>query len=143
MVRIVSFVVAVALALVAHADTQPWAKTSGNPVVTKSGLKYWDLKKGGGPVAAPGDIVSVLYTGWLSDGTKFDSSADHGNEPLRVWLGRHQVIAGWDEGLVGMQIGGKRQLHIPAKLAYGDKGQGTIPPNADLVFDVEVVRIAK
>lgn len=118
------------------------AKTTGKPITTPTGLKYWDLKVGSGPVAAAGDIVVVHYTGWLTDGTKFDSSYDHG-QPLRFWLGKGNVIAGWDQGVVGMKVGGKRQLHIPAKLGYGAKGAGPIPPNADLVFDVELLRVDK
>jgi FKBP-type peptidyl-prolyl cis-trans isomerase len=87
--------------------------------------------------------VRVHYTGWLTDGTKFDSSRDHGGEPLRFWLGKGNVIKGWDEGVVGMKVGGKRQLHIPARLGYGARGSGRIPPNADLVFDVELVAVSK
>ncbi len=129
------------LALPARADGP--TPTSGKPVTTPSGLQYWDLKVGDGPVAAPGDIVRVLYTGWLTDGTKFDSTADHGGEPLRFWLGKGSVIKGWDEGVAGMKLHGKRQLHVPAKLGYGDKSAGKIPPNADLVFDVELVGVSK
>lgn len=118
------------------------AKTTGKPTTTATGLKYWDLKTGTGPAAASGDIVVVQYTGWLTDGTKFDSSYDHG-QPLRFWLGKGNVIAGWDQGVVGMKVGGKRQLHIPARLGYGAKGAGPIPPNADLIFDVELLRVDK
>ncbi len=116
--------------------------TSGKPTTTASGLQYWDLKTGTGAAAASGDIVEVHYTGWLTDGTKFDSSYDHG-KPLRFWLGKGKVIKGWDEGVVGMKVGGKRQLHIPARLGYGAAGSGNIPPNADLVFDVELTRVDK
>jgi peptidylprolyl isomerase len=132
-----------AAALPALAGTDGPAPTTGKPVTTASGLKYWDLKVGDGPAAASGDIVRVLYTGWLTDGTKFDSTADHGNQPLRFWLGKGNVIKGWDEGVVGMKLHGKRQLHIPAKLGYGAQGTGPIPPNADLVFDVELVGVDK
>lgn len=134
--------VLIALAAPARAGGGGPTPTTGKPVTTKSGLQYWDLKKGSGPAAATGDIVEVHYTGWLTDGTRFDSSYDRG-QPLRIWLGKGQVIKGWDEGLVGMQVGGKRQLHIPARLGYGAKGMGTIPPNADLVFDVEMMRVDK
>jgi FKBP-type peptidyl-prolyl cis-trans isomerase len=138
---------AVALALLfatlAFADANGPSATNGKPVTTASGLQYWDLKVGDGAVAASGDIVRVHYTGWLIDGTKFDSSRDHGGEPLRFWLGKGNVIKGWDEGVVGMKVGGKRQLHIPARLGYGARGTGRIPPNADLVFDVELVAVSK
>lgn len=137
--------VAVALAALAplvHAGASAPAPTQGKPVTTKTGLKYWDLKVGSGPAAASGDIVTVNYTGWLTNGTKFDSSYDHG-KPLRFWLGKGKVIPGWDQGVVGMKVGGKRQLHIPARLGYGAAGSGPIPPNADLVFDVELVRVDK
>jgi FKBP-type peptidyl-prolyl cis-trans isomerase len=137
----VAFVLA--FAALAVADENGPAPTTGKPVTTASGLQYWDLKAGDGPAAATGDIVRVHYTGWLTDGTKFDSSRDHGGEPLRFWLGKGNVIKGWDEGVVGMKIGGKRQLHIPSRLGYGARGSGRIPPNADLVFDVELVAVSK
>jgi|SRR4051812_5005200 FKBP-type peptidyl-prolyl cis-trans isomerase len=118
-------------------------KVTGQPTTTASGLKYYDLKKGTGALAESGDIVKVHYTGWLTNGTKFDSSVGK-PEPFRFWLGKHQVIAGWDEGVAGMKVGGKRQLHVPAKLGYGAQGMGgAIPPNADLVFDVELLAVAK
>jgi FKBP-type peptidyl-prolyl cis-trans isomerase FkpA len=128
-------------ALVVAAENGP-AATTGKPITTASGLQYWDLKVGNGAVAASGDIVSVHYTGWLTDGTKFDSSHDHGG-PLRFWLGKGNVIKGWDEGVVGMRVGGKRQLHVPSRLGYGTRGSGNIPPNADLVFDVELLVVSK
>ncbi len=109
-------------------------------VTTQSGLKYADLKEGSGAEATAGKQVTVHYTGWLQDGTKFDSSRDRG-EPLPLTLGAGQVIPGWDEGLVGMKVGGQRQLIIPPQLAYGQNGTGPIPPNATLVFDVEVVQV--
>jgi FKBP-type peptidyl-prolyl cis-trans isomerase len=138
---VVASVVALAPPLAA-ADSSGPAKTNGKPVTTASGLQYWDLKVGTGPDAASGDVVKVHYTGWLTDGTKFDSSYDHG-QPLRFWLGKGNVIKGWDEGIVGMKVGGKRQLHIPARLGYGARGTGPIPPNADLVFDVELLGVDK
>jgi FKBP-type peptidyl-prolyl cis-trans isomerase len=109
--------------------------------VTPSGLKYYQLKKGTGAVAKAGDTVRVHYTGWLTDGKKFDSSLDRG-EPIEFPLGQGRVIKGWDEGVAGMKIGEKRQLQIPAALGYGDRGAGgVIPPNADLIFDVELVGV--
>ena len=123
------------------ADNAAPAKTSGKPTTTKSGLKYWELKKGTGAVAKTGDNVKVHYTGWLTDGKKFDSSLDRGT-PFEFKLGQGMVIKGWDEGVAGMKVGGKRQLRIPAELGYGDKGAGgVIPPNAELVVDVELLGV--
>src|SRR5882724_10834851 len=117
------------------------AKTTGKPTTTASGLKYWDLKKGTGAVAKPGSVVKVHYTGWLTDGKKFDSSVDR-NEPFEFKLGAGMVIRGWDEGVAGMKVGGKRQLQIPPDLGYGAHGAGAaIPPNATLVFDVELLGV--
>jgi FKBP-type peptidyl-prolyl cis-trans isomerase len=112
-------------------------------ITTRSGLKYVDQKVGAGPEVKSGDTVSVHYTGWLKDGTKFDSSRDR-NQPFPVPVGRGQVIKGWDEGLQGMQAGGQRKLIIPADLAYGPRGYpGAIPPNAELIFEVEVIKIGR
>jgi len=116
-------------------------KVSGDPVTTPSGLKYWDLKKGTGAAAVKGKTVRVHYNGWLTDGKEFDSSFDRG-EPIEFVLGTGRVIKGWDEGVAGMKVGGKRQLRIPPELAYGSRGAGsTIPPNATLVFDVQLVGV--
>lgn len=106
---------------------------------TDSGLRYVDLEEGEGPEVAQGDAVSVHYTGWLEDGTRFDSSYNHG-EPLNLVAGAGQVIPGWDEGLLGMKPGGRRQLVIPPELAYGEQGAGNglIPSNATLIFEVEL-----
>jgi FKBP-type peptidyl-prolyl cis-trans isomerase len=111
-------------------------------VTTASGLMYEDLKEGTGEAAKAGDNVEVHYTGWLKDGgKKFDSSLDRG-KPFSFKLGAGMVIKGWDEGVAGMKTGGKRKLTIPAKLGYGERGAGTaIPPNADLVFEVELLKI--
>jgi FKBP-type peptidyl-prolyl cis-trans isomerase FkpA len=110
-------------------------------VTTDSGLIIEDVVVGEGAVAEAGQQVSVHYTGWLLDGTKFDSSKDR-NDPFDFGLGRRQVIAGWDEGVQGMKIGGIRKLTIPSQLGYGARGAGgLIPPNATLVFEVELLGI--
>lgn len=109
--------------------------------ITDSGLKYEDLTVGEGDIAEAGHMVTVHYTGWLTDGNKFDSSKDR-NDPFRFKLGASQVIRGWDEGVAGMKIGGTRKLTIPPQLGYGAQGAGgVIPPNATLVFEVELLGI--
>lgn len=96
---------------------------------------------GKGPAAQSGDTVTVNYTGWLTNGTKFDSSLDR-DQPFTFPLGGGQVIAGWDQGVAGMKVGGKRKLTIPPSLGYGEQGAGTtIPPNATLVFEIELLKI--
>ena len=108
---------------------------------TPSGLQYDDLLVGQGAVAKAGQFVTVHYTGWLTNGRKFDSSLDRG-DPFSFHLGQGQVIAGWDEGVQGMQIGGKRKLTIPPDLGYGRYGAGgVIPPDATLVFAVELLEV--
>jgi len=114
---------------------------TGERSVTATGLGIIDVVAGTGATPSAGQTVSVQYTGWLSDGTKFDSSLDRGT-PFEFVLGAGEVIAGWDEALATMQVGGKRRLFIPADLAYGEQGRPpTIPPNSELTFDVELVDV--
>jgi len=129
-------------------EVVPTTTSIGGKTVTlqtlPSGVKYYDVKIGTGPEAKSGDSVNMLYTGTLLNGTKFDSTADHGGTPFNFTLGVGQVIKGWDFGVVGMQPGGQRRLVIPGSLAYGPQGQGsTIPPNATLLFDVTLISIGK
>lgn len=122
-------------------NTRTPTKVTGDGVKTASGLQYWDIKVGTGPVANDGDHIKVHYTGWLTSGKKFDSSVD-AHQPFELTLGKGDVIKGWDEGIAGMKVGGKRQLRIPPDLAYGDKGYpGVIPPNATLIFDVQLLAV--
>jgi FKBP-type peptidyl-prolyl cis-trans isomerase len=111
-------------------------------VTTQSGLKYSDLKKGDGAEAKKGKRVYVHYTGWLKNGKKFDSSLDR-KEPFDFRLGAGEVIKGWDEGVAGMKVGGKRKLIIPPELGYGERGtpDGAIPPNSELTFEVELLKV--
>ena len=108
---------------------------------TSTGLQYEALEEGTGTEATIGRTVAVHYTGWLTDGTKFDSSHDR-RQPFHFHLGARRVIAGWDEGVAGMKVGGKRKLIIPPSLGYGAQGAGgVIPPNATLVFEVELLDV--
>jgi FKBP-type peptidyl-prolyl cis-trans isomerase FkpA len=110
-------------------------------ITTPSGLKYEDLVEGKGESAKAGQTVTVHYTGWLTDGKKFDSSKDRGR-PFSFPLGQGRVIKGWDEGVQGMKVGGQRKLTIPPQLGYGARGAGgAIPPNATLIFEVELLKI--
>lgn len=116
--------------------------SDANTVTTDSGLKYVQLKEGTGATPKSGQTVSVHYTGTLEDGTKFDSSRDRG-KPFSFKLGAGQVIKGWDEGISNMKVGERRQLIIPPELGYGARGAGgVIPPNATLIFDVELLKIS-
>ncbi|MDF5720372.1 MAG: FKBP-type peptidyl-prolyl cis-trans isomerase [Rhizonema sp. PD37] len=115
--------------------------SDANTVTTPSGLKYVEIKEGTGATPQPGQTVVVHYTGTLENGTKFDSSRDR-NDPLKFKIGVGQVIKGWDEGLSTMKVGGRRNLIIPPDLGYGSRGAGgVIPPNATLLFDVELLKI--
>ena len=127
----------------ANATAKP-TTVEGEPTKTASGLEYWDIKAGAGDTAIKGQQVRVHYTGWLTDGKKFDSSLDRG-EPFVFPLGAGRVIKGWDEGVAGMKVGGKRQLRIPPELGYGARGAGggLIPANATLIFDVELLGVSK
>jgi len=127
---------------VARPNTNAPTKVTGDGVKTDSGLQYWDIKIGFGPFAKAGDHVKVHYTGWLANGKKFDSSVD-ANQPYEFTLGKGEVIKGWDEGVAGMKLGGKRQLRIPSELAYGEAGHPPqIPQNATLIFDVRLLAIS-
>jgi peptidylprolyl isomerase len=113
----------------------------GSTDVATSALKIEDLQVGTGDSPKAGDVVSVHYTGWLENGTKFDSSVDRG-EPFEFVIGQGQVIKGWDEGVMTMKEGGKRKLTIPPELGYGARGAGgVIPPNATLIFEVELLDV--
>jgi peptidylprolyl isomerase len=132
-------VIAGVLAMSDTADAQP-------VTTTPSGLKMIDTKVGTGPSPKTGQTCAMNYTGWLYEngkkGAKFDSNADHGGTPFEFPIGQHRVIAGWDEGVATMKVGGKRTLIIPPELAYGSRGAGgVIPPNATLIFDVELVGV--
>jgi FKBP-type peptidyl-prolyl cis-trans isomerase len=137
------FALAAAASAFAQTDTSSPTKVTGKPKTTSSGLQYWDIVVGTGATAVAGKPVKVHYTGWLTNGKKFDSSVDRG-QPFVFPLGGGQVIKGWDEGVAGMKVGGKRQLRIPPELGYGARGAGNaIPPNATLIFDVELLEVTK
>jgi FKBP-type peptidyl-prolyl cis-trans isomerase len=122
-------------------STSAPSKVTGDGTKTADGLQYWDIKVGTGATVAAGQSVKVHYTGWLTSGKKFDSSV--GGEPFTVEpLGSAPVIKGWNEGIIGMKVGGKRQLRIPPELAYGASGYpGAIPANATLIFDVQLLSV--
>ncbi|MGB9647887.1 MAG: FKBP-type peptidyl-prolyl cis-trans isomerase [Stellaceae bacterium] len=137
---VLALAIAAAMPLLGRVDA-----ATNQVIEMPNGLKYTDTKTGDGATATPGTKVSVHYTGWLynngATGTKFDSSIDRG-KPFQFTLGAHQVIAGWDEGVAGMKVGGKRTLIIPPELGYGARGAGgVIPPNATLMFDVELLGV--
>jgi peptidylprolyl isomerase len=119
----------------------PGEVTTAEPQTTKSGLQFIDMVEGTGANPESGNKVTVHYSGYLMNGKKFDSSVDRG-KPFDFVIGYGQVIKGWDEGVATMKIGGKRKLMIPAALGYGGRGAGgIIPPNADLIFDVELLAV--
>jgi peptidylprolyl isomerase len=145
----ISVLAAIAITLVvvplASAPTMAAAQTAGKAVTTPSGLQVIDATIGTGASPKPGQICVMHYTGWLYEdgkkGKKFDSSVDR-NEPFEFPIGQRKVIAGWDEGVATMKVGGKRTLIIPAALGYGARGAGgVIPPNATLMFDVELLGV--
>ena len=122
-------------------NTSAPTKVTGDGVKTDSGLQYWEIRVGPGEVAKEGSHVRVQYTGWLTTGKKFDSSLDAGR-PFDFTIGNGEVIKGWEEGVAGMKVGGKRTLIIPPELGYGPRGAGgVIPPNATLMFDVELLGV--
>jgi FKBP-type peptidyl-prolyl cis-trans isomerase len=123
-------------------NTSAPTKVTGDGVKTPSGLIYWDIRVGNGEVAKEASHVRVHYTGWLTNGKKFDSSVDAGR-PFDFTIGNGEVIKGWEEGVAGMRVGGKRQLRIPPDLGYGADGtpDGTIPPNATLIFDIQLLGV--
>jgi len=130
-----------AVMVAACAQSQASSGGGGSEVTTSSGLKYTDTKVGNGAEAKAGQTAVVHYTGTLLDGTKFDSSKDRG-QPFTFPLGGGRVIKGWDEGVQGMKVGGTRKLTIPANLGYGAQGAGgVIPPNATLVFEVDLLEL--
>lgn len=136
---------AFASALFAAAALPMTAQAQEKTITTASGLQITDRKAGTGPSPKAGQICVMHYTGWLSEngakGQKFDSSVDRG-KPFEFTIGKHQVIAGWDEGVATMKVGGKRTLVIPPELGYGARGAGgVIPPNATLIFDVELLDV--
>jgi FKBP-type peptidyl-prolyl cis-trans isomerase len=135
----------IALTLAAGCSTSGFSRALKVPPppmeVTPSGVKYQELSPGNGPPAVPGTLVTVNYTGFLEDKTRFDSSEDRG-VPLTFTIGKHEVVTGWEEGMIGMRAGGKRRLVIPPELAYGEKGRaGVIPPNATITLEVELVEV--
>ena len=140
-----SLFIASAGILAASTPYTAMAQTAGKIMTTPSGLKIIDIKIGTGAACNPGQTCVMHYTGWLYQngvkGQKFDSSVDRGT-PFEFPLGKHQVIAGWDEGIATMKVGGKRTLIIPPELGYGARGAGgVIPPNATLMFDVELLGV--
>jgi len=117
------------------------SKVSGPPHTTASGVKYWDITVGKGAEAAKGKKVSILYVGWLTNGKEF-SATDDPDIPLELTIGNGMQIKGWDEGITGMRVGGKRQLRIPPAAAYGAKGAPPlVPPNATLIMDVQLIDV--
>jgi FKBP-type peptidyl-prolyl cis-trans isomerase len=122
-------------------STNAPTRVTGDGVKTDSGLQYWEIRVGNGEVAKEGSHVRVHYTGWLTTGKKFDSSVDRG-QPFDFTIGNGEVIKGWEEGVAGMKVGGKRQLRIPPELGYGADGYPPdIPANATLIFDIQLLGV--
>ena len=146
MIRIIAAICMLSLIPIfglAQANNSAPTKVEGKPKTKPGGLEYWDITTGTGAEAVPGKTVVVNYTGWLTNGKKFDSSVDR-KQPFTFVIGVGQVIPGWDEGVMTMRVGGKRKLIIPARLGYGARGAGNvIPPNATLHFDVELLDVQK
>ena len=149
MIVIVAVVIALAAWVVAQTaahktapNTNAPTKVTGEGMKTPDGLTYWDIRMGNGETAKEGSHVRVHYTGWLTTGKKFDSSVDAG-KPFDFTIGNGEVIKGWEEGVAGMRVGGKRQLRIPPNLGYGAEGTpgGPIPPNATLIFDIQLLGV--
>ncbi len=126
-------------AIISESPASP-AANMGNLITTADGLQMQDLVVGTGQEVKSGDTVTVNYLGTLTNGTKFDSSYDR-NQPFTTQIGVGQVIKGWDEGIVGMKVGGKRKLIVPPSLGYGSQNMGSIPPNSTLIFEVELLSI--
>lgn len=138
---VVFIILAVVISRFAHKPASQEASASPSSAAADTGeLKVEDIKTGTGKEATNGAKITVHYTGTLTDGTKFDSSKDHG-QPFSFTLGQGKVIQGWDLGLAGMKVGGERKLTIPAALGYKDQAAGTIPPNSTLIFDVELLDV--
>ena len=122
-------------------NTNAPTRVTGDGVKTDSGLQYWEIRVGNGEVAKEGSHVRVHYSGWLTTGKKFDSSVDRG-QPFDFTIGNGEVIKGWEEGVAGMKVGGKRQLRIPPELGYGAGGSPPdIPANATLIFDIQLLGV--
>lgn len=141
--RLMRILLATALSAVFVLPTHAVATKGARMITTESGLKYTDIVTGNGMSPTIGKQVTVHYTGTLENGTKFDSSVDR-KQPFKFVIGVGQVIKGWDEGVMTMKVGGKRKLVIPSNLGYGARGAGgVIPPNATLIFDVELLDVRK
>ncbi len=124
---------------VAPSPTSALPPVTGTIVKTATGLQYIDVKIGSGTEVLTGHQVTLQYTGYLANGQKFDSSYDH-TRPYAFRVGMGSVIKGWDEGLIGMKVGGQRRLIVPPALGYGNRGKGPIPPDATLIFDIELLK---
>jgi peptidylprolyl isomerase len=138
--RLIGFAILSALAAWAQPKMPDSIPHVDGKIVNQYTMRYIEIQPGTGQPAEAGKVFVVHYTGWLYDGTKFDSSKDRG-EPITFEQGKRKVIPGWDAGFEGMRVGGKRRFLIPYQLAYGEKGRGKIPPKADLIFDVELMDV--